>query len=56
MDLRAAVRVLRQAAQDAAGLTYQLRKQAGSGTWQLFVNDPNGAKVELDFDPKETAQ
>ena len=25
------------------------------GTWQLFFLDPNGAKVELDFDPAEQA-
>jgi catechol 2,3-dioxygenase-like lactoylglutathione lyase family enzyme len=25
------------------------RRQAGSGTWQLFFHDPNGARVELDF-------
>ncbi len=40
---------------DAAGLTYRLQQQAGAGTWQLFVNDPNGAKVELDFSPDEPA-
>jgi catechol 2,3-dioxygenase-like lactoylglutathione lyase family enzyme len=39
---------------DAAGLKYDLRQQVGSGTWQLFSLDPNGAKVELDFDPSET--
>jgi catechol 2,3-dioxygenase-like lactoylglutathione lyase family enzyme len=39
---------------DAAGLKYDLRRQAGAGTWQLFSHDPNGAKVELDFDPQET--
>ncbi len=39
---------------DAAGLKYDLRQQAGAGTWQLFSFDPNGAKVELDFDPSET--
>jgi hypothetical protein len=39
---------------DAAGMTYDLRQQAGAGTWQLFGYDPNGAKVELDFDPAET--
>lgn len=39
---------------DAAGQAYDLRQQAGSGTWQLFTLDPNGAKVELDFDPAET--
>jgi catechol 2,3-dioxygenase-like lactoylglutathione lyase family enzyme len=38
---------------DAAGLKYDLRRQAGAGTWQLFSHDPNGAKVELDFDPQE---
>lgn len=39
---------------DAAGIKYDLRQQAGAGTWQLFSHDPNGAKVELDFDPAET--
>jgi catechol 2,3-dioxygenase-like lactoylglutathione lyase family enzyme len=39
---------------DAAGVKYDLRRQAGAGTWQLFSYDPNGAKVELDFDPAET--
>ena len=38
---------------DAAGLTYRLQQQAGSGTWQLFTTDPNGAKVELDFEAGE---
>jgi hypothetical protein len=27
--------------------------QVGSGVWQLFFHDPNGAKIELDFDPAE---
>ncbi len=39
---------------DAAGVKYDLRRQAGAGTWQLFSYDPNGAKVELDFDPTES--
>ena len=39
---------------DAAGVPYKLQQQAGAGTWQLFSHDPNGAKVELDFDPSET--
>ena len=39
---------------DAAGVKYDLRRQAGAGTWQLFSHDPNGAKVELDFDPAES--
>jgi catechol 2,3-dioxygenase-like lactoylglutathione lyase family enzyme len=29
------------------------RQQAGSGMWQVFLHDPNGAKVELDFAPDE---
>ena len=39
---------------DERGVKYDLRRQAGAGTWQLFSYDPNGAKVELDFDPVET--
>ena len=39
---------------DERGLKYDLRQQAGAGTWQLFSHDPNGAKVELDFDPSES--
>ena len=38
---------------DARGLKYELRQQVGAGTWQLFCFDPNGAKVELDFDAAE---
>jgi catechol 2,3-dioxygenase-like lactoylglutathione lyase family enzyme len=38
---------------DESGIKYDLRQQAGAGTWQLFSYDPNGAKVELDFDPSE---
>jgi len=33
---------------------YDLRRQRGAGTWQLFCHDPNGARVELDFDAGET--
>ena len=39
---------------DERGIKYDLRRQAGAGTWQLFCHDPNGAKVELDFDPSES--
>lgn len=39
---------------DAAGVKYDLRQQRGAGTWQLFSFDPNGARVELDFDASET--
>ena len=35
------------------GLEHVCRRQPGSGTWQVFFNDPNGAKVELDFAPDE---
>lgn len=38
---------------DARGITYDLRRQKGAGTWQLFCTDPSGAKVELDFEPHE---
>jgi catechol 2,3-dioxygenase-like lactoylglutathione lyase family enzyme len=38
---------------DTRGHKYDLRRQAGAGTWQLFCHDPNGAKVELDFDSSE---
>ena len=41
---------------DAAGVKYDLRRQAGAGTWQLFSFDPNGARVELDFDASETGE
>ena len=39
----------------ARGIGYELRKLPAYGTWQLFFLDPNGAKVELDFDPTEPA-
>jgi len=39
----------------ARGISYDLRRQAESGTWQLFCFDPNGARVELDFDPAEAS-
>ncbi len=39
------------------GLKYELRRLANSadGQWQLFCHDPNGARVELDFDAAEPA-
>ena len=40
---------------NARGISYDLRRQAESGTWQLFCFDPNGARVELDFDPDEAS-
>jgi catechol 2,3-dioxygenase-like lactoylglutathione lyase family enzyme len=41
------------ARRDSAGIAYDLRRQAESNVWQLFVSDPNGARVELDFDASE---
>lgn len=38
---------------EAAGVPHELRRQKQSGIWQLFSHDPNGARVELDFDPTE---
>ncbi len=33
----------------AHGVLHTCRRQVGSGVWQVFVHDPNGARVELDF-------
>ncbi|HEU0201555.1 MAG TPA: VOC family protein [Burkholderiaceae bacterium] len=38
---------------EARRIAYELRRQRESNTWQLFCHDPNGARVELDFDPGE---
>jgi hypothetical protein len=40
---------------EARNVKYQCRQQKGSGIWQVFVHDPNGARVELDFSPDEPA-
>ena len=40
---------------DRLGVHYAHRRQVGPGTWQVFFFDPNGARVELDFDPSEAA-
>lgn len=37
------------------GVDFVLRQQVGTRIWQIFCHDPMGAKVELDFDPSETA-
>jgi hypothetical protein len=37
------------------GIAYELRRLPAYGTWQLFFHDPNGAKVEIDFDAAELA-
>ena len=49
-DLPATVKKLKD-----KSITYELRKLPAYGTWQLFFHDPNGAKVEIDFDPAEAA-
>ena len=38
----------------ARSIEYELIRQVGSGTWQVFFYDPNGAKIELDFVPEES--
>jgi catechol 2,3-dioxygenase-like lactoylglutathione lyase family enzyme len=37
----------------ARNIPHQCRRLVGVGTWQLFFHDPNGARVELDFDAAE---
>lgn len=49
-DLKGTVSKLQQ-----HGIEYSLNQQVGTGYWQIFCHDPMGAKVELDFDPSETA-
>ena len=36
------------------GIVHDCRRLPGSGTWQVFFHDPNGARVELDFAAEET--
>jgi catechol 2,3-dioxygenase-like lactoylglutathione lyase family enzyme len=38
----------------ARKLEHTCRRLVGVGTWQVFFHDPNGARVELDFDAAET--
>ncbi len=37
----------------ARGIDHRVVHQVGSKVWQVFFYDPNGAKIELDFDPAE---
>jgi catechol 2,3-dioxygenase-like lactoylglutathione lyase family enzyme len=48
-DLPATLQALK-----ARGIEYTCRRQVDSGTWQVFFHDPNGARVELDFDAGES--
>ncbi len=34
-----------------AGLPFESRRLADSDTWQIFLDDPDGARVELSFAP-----
>jgi len=34
---------------DAHKIHYACRQQVGTGYWQVFFFDPNGARIELDF-------
>jgi catechol 2,3-dioxygenase-like lactoylglutathione lyase family enzyme len=47
-DLRATLALLQ-----GDGMPYELVRLPGDGTWQLFFHDPNGARVEIDFDRGE---
>ncbi|HXN16312.1 MAG TPA: VOC family protein [Usitatibacter sp.] len=49
-DLQATIARLRE-----HQVQFNLRRQVGTGIWQIFCHDPMGAKVELDFDPSESA-
>ena len=48
-DLRGTVAKLK-----AHGIEHTVGQQVGTKIWQLFCDDPMGARVELDFDPSET--
>lgn len=36
-------------------IPFDLRRLPGDGAWQLFLHDPDGARVELDFPAGEAA-
>lgn len=42
------------AALDARAIPYDCRRLPGSGVWQVFLHDPKGARVELDFAADES--
>ncbi|PLP96453.1 VOC family protein [Cupriavidus pauculus] len=35
------------------GIPFVLSQQIDTGIWQIFLHDPDGAKIELDFAPTE---
>jgi len=40
---------------ESRNIEHLCRRQVGSGAWQVFFFDPNGARVELDFSADESA-
>ena len=38
---------------EAADTLYELKRQPGTDTWQLFLRDPDGARIEIAFDRDE---
>ena len=38
----------------ARDIRHTCRRQVETGVWQVFFDDPNGARVELDFAPGES--
>ena len=40
---------------NAHNIEHTCRQQTGTGIWQVFMFDPNGARVELDFAPSEAS-
>jgi len=40
----------------AYNIEHTCRQQVGTGFWQVFFFDPNGARVELDFAASEAGQ
>jgi catechol 2,3-dioxygenase-like lactoylglutathione lyase family enzyme len=40
---------------EALAVAHELRRLPGDGVWQLFLRDPNGARIELDFAADEVA-
>ena len=49
-DLKGTIARLKQ-----HGVEHKVFQQVGTRIWQVFFHDPMGAKVELDFDPSESA-
>jgi hypothetical protein len=47
-NLRETISILK-----SRGVGYTLRRQPGTGEWQVFCHDPSGARVELDFPSAE---